>query len=164
MKNRGQFEISFGVIFSIIIIAATFLIAGYIIIKFLGTSNDAQCNLFVNDLQTKINAEWSADGLSNYLFSESVPSGTKEICLGYINESADNLEDSNIIQNLTNYVQSPNSNLFFYPKDSCGGTNFDHIVNNVNLPTFFCFNVINGKASIQVSKGEFDALVKLSAG
>ena len=104
MKKGAQFQVSFGVIFSIIVIVATLAIAGYIIIQFLNTGNNTQCKLFVSDLQKKINEAWSSDGASSYVFSESVPSGTNQLCFGYINDTSPSTNDAQIQQNITNYA------------------------------------------------------------
>lgn len=161
MKKAGQFQISFGVIFSILIIVATLAVAGYIIVKFLNTGRNAECKLFVTDLQNKINEAWSSDGASSYVFAETVPAGTQKICFGYLNQTALSIADGIIKQNITNYA-TMQSNMYFYPRNSCGGSNFYYTLKHINTNNFFCTNIISGKSNIVITKGTFDALVKLS--
>ncbi len=159
MQKRAQLQLSFGVIFSIIIIVATLAVAGYIIVKFLNTDSNVQCKLFVQDLQTKINSAWASDGASSYVFTEDVPSGVQQVCLGYLNASASSQADQSVQTGLHNYAPLRN-NFFFYPRSSCGGS-FYNVLQHTDINGFFCFPTQNGKASITVSKGSFDALVKL---
>ena len=54
MKKRGQLQISFGMIFSIILIIAFVALAVYVIMIFLDTGKCANTGLFKNDLQQEI--------------------------------------------------------------------------------------------------------------
>lgn len=161
MRKRAQIQLSFSVIFSIVIIVATLAIAGYIIVKFLNTDSNTECKLYVQDLQTKINQVWAADGSSSYVFSESVPSAVKQLCFGLLNQTSLGTSEDTIKQNISNYV-FPNNNMFYYPRNSCGGNNFYYNLQHIATDGFFCVNIVKGKASVRLSKGSFDVLVKLS--
>ena len=51
MEKRGQIQLSFSVIFSIIIIIATLAVAGYVIVKVLNVGNNVECKILYQDLQ-----------------------------------------------------------------------------------------------------------------
>ena len=81
MDKKGQVQLSFGMIFSIIIIVATLAVAGYITVKFLNTGTSVSCKLFYSDLQKKIDKAWYED-FTHDVFSANAPRGVKEVCFG----------------------------------------------------------------------------------
>lgn len=157
--KKGQLQISFGVIFSIIIIIATLAIAGYVIVKFLSTSDNVECKLFYSDLQKKIDEAWSQDGGSSYVFSGSASSESEQVCFGYINQTF--AEQDRVAHEKIDEYSSKSVNLFFYPIASCGDSSFSYNLKHIKTDKFFCVDVQNGKASVKIAKGTFDALVKL---
>ena len=62
--RKAQIQLSFGMIFSIIIIVVTILVAGYVIIKFMSSQDNAKCKLFYQKLQDTIDDSWKGDGSS----------------------------------------------------------------------------------------------------
>lgn len=163
MIKKGQLQISFGVMFSIIIIIATLAIAGYVIVKFLSTSEDVECKIFYDDLQKKIDEAWGSDGSVAYQFSKKAPMKTEKVCFGFINQSLLDSKDKAAFDTLNEY-SNPNSknNLFFYPINSCGESAFAFSLKHVKSDGFFCAFFSDGKANVKITKGAFDALVKLS--
>ena len=77
--KRGQFQISFGMLFSIILIIAFVAVAIYVIMFFLKMKKCSEISLFVKDLQEKIDRAWSSEE-SDFLFTRSLPSGIKKVC------------------------------------------------------------------------------------
>lgn len=159
MTKRAQIQMSFGVIFSIIIIAATLGIAGYVILKVWNAGNDAGCKLFYSDLQKKIDEAWNQDGGSSYVFSGSASSESEKVCFGYTNQTFAEL-DKAAHEKIEEY-SSKSVNLFFYPIASCGDSSFSYNLKHIKTDKFFCVDIQNGKASVKIAKGTFDALVKL---
>ncbi len=72
MKKRGQLQISFSMIFSIILIVVFIAVAVYGIVKFLGIQECAETGLFKQDLQTSIDKAWSSDS-SYEIFPKNNP-------------------------------------------------------------------------------------------
>tara|TARA_Y100000310_G_scaffold288519_1_gene314206 strand:- start:154 stop:594 length:441 start_codon:yes stop_codon:yes gene_type:complete len=83
MKKRGQMKLSFGMIFSIILIIIFIAFAAYGISKFLGLQQTAQIETFKADLQEDINKLWKNEGSS--VHSYSIPKNSK-ICFFNFNE------------------------------------------------------------------------------
>ena len=55
-------KISFGMIFSIILIIVFIAFAGYAIVKFINMQQTIQIETFKNDLQNDVNAMWESEG------------------------------------------------------------------------------------------------------
>src|SRR3989338_444616 len=66
-SDRGQLELSFSMIFSILLIISFLTIAGYVLYKFVDFGKGANTNLFVQELQESIDKLWAA------------PQGTQEL-------------------------------------------------------------------------------------
>ena len=89
-RDKGQMELSFGMIFSIILIIVFIAFAFYAIYKFLGIQDSAKIGLFKNDLQSDVDKMWrSSQGSQEVEYS--LPLKVKEIC--FVNE------DENLILN-----------------------------------------------------------------
>ena len=67
MQKKGQMKISFGMIFSIILIVVFIAVAVYAIIKFLDVQHTIQIESFKKDLQDDINDTWRSSGSGTYL-------------------------------------------------------------------------------------------------
>ncbi len=159
--KKGQLQISFGMIFSIILIIATVAVAFYVISYFIKLGNNVSCKLYYTDLQDRITVAWNGE-LSNEVFSESLPSGVSEVCFGYLNQSTRSSSDASVQESLRAYP-SAKSNLFFYPRGStCNDGNFAYHLTHVKDSAFFCVKVVKGKARVTINKGTKDALVNLN--
>jgi len=164
MQKRGDIQVSFSMIFSIILIIAFIAVVIYAITIIYGWSKCANTGIFKQDLQGKIDNVWNLDESSSE-FKESLPSGIEQVC--FINlerESAGSNKD--FYDSFKKYGYR--GNMFFYPiEKACEDLRaFDikHInitaITNQDNPK--CFKNINGKVSIRIDKGFYDALVKLS--
>ncbi|MBI2631530.1 hypothetical protein HYW75_00825 [Candidatus Pacearchaeota archaeon] len=164
MKKRsditGQFQLSFGMIFSIMIIIATLAIAGYVTIKFLNLENNISCKLFFDDLQKKIDKAWYED-FSSSTYSNKVPRGIDKICFGNSTQKAQNEGDQKILDEIEFYAKK-DSNLLFYPLNGCKQDEFTFQIKHVKIDGFFCSESKSGNINIKLNKGISDALVKLS--
>ena len=67
-EKRGQIQLSFGMIFSIIIIIATLAVGSYVIYYFWQLNNKLECQLYKNEIQKQIDKIWAADGQISYPF------------------------------------------------------------------------------------------------
>ncbi len=140
-KNiRGQSQISFGMIFSIILIIVFVAFAIYGITKFLDIQKTAQIGKFKSDLQNDINNIWKSAGSSSS--SEKtyyIPKSIKQVC--FQNPTSQNDE-----------------NMFFIPTDKFKGS----MIENINMagtlsvitsgPRRLCIDNKNGKVSLMLKK------------
>jgi len=120
--KKGDLNISFAMIFSIILIISFVGVGFYAISGFLKTKSCAELGQFKQDLQNEINRAWSSDE-SSFMFKKTIPA---EACI--INISA-----SQIGPNKEQYESfrklGYQGNLFFYPLGKCKGSIFslEHI-------------------------------------
>jgi hypothetical protein len=140
---RGQTEISFGVIFSILLIIVFIAFAIYGITIFLHTQRIGQLGLFKNDLQKDIDSRWESTSGSTPV-SYSIPQKIKQVC----------------------FVDDTYENMVFVPDDFDG-----YLLENVDLtkttvhssthPKSLCIDVVNGKVSMTLKKDYNELLVTI---
>ena len=160
--KRGQVQLSFGVIFSVIIIVATLAVAGYVTVQFWQNTKDVECKLFYDDLQKKIDVAWQADDSVSTIFTESVTDKTNMVCFGNVSQFVANEKDQTAYDSLKNFASS-SDNLFFYPRTVCGGSKFRFNLKHIKTDSFFCVESVDRQVSVKITKDSFDALVKLCA-
>ncbi len=115
MDKRGQMKMSFGMIFSIILIIIFIVFAFSVIGKFLNTGDKALIKKFSNDLQKDIDNIWrSSQALQSVTYS--VPNKIKKIC--FTDFSSDPLGTDSDIYSELKFTYYEFENLFFYPADS----------------------------------------------
>lgn len=140
MKKRAkkaQLKISFGMIFSIILIIVFLAFAGYAIMKIINFQGDAQIGIFLNDLQGDIDSLWNSESGSfdrEYKISKKIES----VCL---EENA--------------------KNIYFMPA-GVGGS-FDYYeIEHVKVFEGFCVSNENGKIKINLEKKFGESLVSIN--
>ena len=161
MKRGGQATISFGMVFSIIMIIIFISFAFYAIQKFLDLQNSAQVGKFGSDFQADIDKMWkSSQGSQKYEYI--LPAKIKYACFGDFGS-----EKKGANQNLYDSLRQAfygSENFFFYPVGSAQGLN-SKIVKNIDLAKIaenenpFCIENKNGKLSVTIKKGFGEALV-----
>ena len=117
MTKRGQLNLSFGMIFSIILIIIFIIFAFYAIQKFLSWQNSAQIGKFKNDLQSDIDRIWqSSKGSQEKEYF--LPTKIKYVCFAdyEINDGARG-NNRNFYDELE-LVYYGEENMFFYPSCS----------------------------------------------
>lgn len=165
MMKRGSIEISFGMIFSIIIIIALIGVAVYAITAFLDFSGSAQMGLFYQEFQDSVNNVWSS-ATTNRVFTFTVANSIDFVCFGNIAGNIDagqyNVQLNKLREGSSSFQQQ-NTNTFLYPPDKAGDLAFKKIdkIDTTTLDDFDCFEVESGKVRIRLFKGEFDSLVKI---
>lgn len=158
----GQIELSFGVIFSIILIIAFIAVAIYAIMMFLSTKKCAEIGLFKNDLQEAVNAAWNGEE-TNTDFKRSLPVSLDFAC--FIDTTKPEKGNYHYYNNVT--ALGKNFNMFFWPiKNACKGQgtfNIEHInlekITESKNP--YCIQNVNGKTTIKIEKRFSEMLVKL---
>ncbi len=140
MKKRGDLSLSFGMIFSIILII-TFLVAGfYAITKFIGFQQTIQTEQFLNDLQNDINKMWkSPQGSQTIVYS--LPTKITSVCF----------EDDEF------------QNLNFISKEILAGKKIENIdiAKTIQEEDPFCIPNIKGKLSLRLVKDYGETLVTI---
>jgi hypothetical protein len=157
--KRGQIQLSFGMIFSIIIIIATLAIAGYVLISFLNTGKSVSCKIVYSNLQKEVDSAWRQDIVQD-IFEAKLPESVEKICFGFSNQTYSK-QDEKAIESIEFYGNEE-SNILFYPKNGCKDVDFVYKLNHIRTDSFFCVNVVDGKFKIKLNKGRTDKLVKLS--
>ena len=129
----GQIQMSFGMIFSIILIIFFLAFAFYAIRIFLNTQNEAQIGKFINDLQTDIDRIWGGSVESSEEQEYFLPKKISSVC----------------------FVDGE-ENMIFYP---IGSSSIESAkINNIDLYSItqnenpFCIEVIKGKLRLTLVK------------
>jgi hypothetical protein len=156
MAKRGQFQISFGMIFSIIIIIAIFAISGYVIYKvFLPTSQCIEIGLFYDPLEKYINKAWGST-IHRGTFTGTLPSGIEQVCFGDIN-----LASGQYGEVVRDFINSDGNVFLFPPYEACDSALASKTLKHVQIENFFCIPVVSGKIKINTEKTQFDSLVSI---
>ena len=87
-SNRAQMKMSFGMIFSIILVIIFLVFAFYGIKKFLGMQDTIQINQFVENLQTDVNKVWKSTSGSQEV-EYRLPKKIYEVC--FVEDDSGNL-------------------------------------------------------------------------
>jgi hypothetical protein len=160
MKKGGQVQISFGMIFSIIIIIATLATAFYAIRFFLGIQNCAQAGSFVESLKNRVDLAWKSE-ISQDVYTLKPSKGIEEVCFGNLTQS-DSVRYPEEYKQLRFYSKN-GENVFLYPpRNSCGTSLSAFNMKHFRVDNFFCVKIKQGTATIKLSKGSFDSLVTIT--
>jgi len=158
--RKGQIQLSFGMIFSIIVIIATIAVAFYVIGKFVVFSRCVDAGSFYTDLNDEVDKAWKSP-LTQDVFTGNVPKGVESVCFGNI-ESADKVVYKNEYQGLKLY-KNQKANVFIYPSTkACGNTLIYYNIEHAFISEFFCVSIVNRELSVKINKGFDDSLVTLS--
>jgi len=136
----GQIKLSFGMIFSIILIVIFIGFAFYAIKVFLGLQSSGEVGKFVNDLQIDIDRVWASSEASQeqeYI----LPSKIEYVC----------------------FVDDEYQNLIFQASEFIEGRKIDHIdiQKTTEAEDPLCIENINGKIKIRLQKDFREALVTI---
>lgn len=163
MTKRGQLNLSFGMIFSVILIIIFIIFAFYAIGKFLDLQNSAQIGKFKNDLQSDINRIWqSSKGSQEEEYF--LPTKIKYVCFVDYHDGAKG--DNEDFYDELELVYNEEENMFFYPVGSAEGLDATKI-KNIDLGSItqsdnpYCFENANGRINLIITKDFGEALVSL---
>jgi hypothetical protein len=160
MSKKGQLQISFGMIFSLILIIATVAITGYVLVRFVIMKEGVDCSQFYDSVQKSVDSAWVGDGATFYPLKESVSSKIKNVCFGNISLPPNKYKS---IYDEIKFRSSKDSNIFIYPIDSkiCGNGPTSKRLDHISSSNFFCVQVKEGKITINISKSSTENLVTL---
>ena len=163
-KSRGQMQISFGMIFSIILVIVFLGFAFYAIKTFLSFKDQATGGKLIEDLQNDVNNIYENSVKASQPKEYAVPSGTSYVC--FIDFSSDSSgPNAGLYSPIKSGVDYINSNFAFYPIDhsGTGSAEIDHL--DIEATTAeenpLCFGVNNGKVNLVLKKDFGEALVTI---
>jgi hypothetical protein len=140
--KKAQLQISFGMIFSIILIIFFLAFAGYAIYKFVYISNTGKVGEFVSGLNTDVEDMWKLNKGSQ-IFSYGLPSGIEQFCI------------------------NDKSEIYFLPLGSGEGFDYTEIkhlnIGSIVTETDFCVKKKNGEVELLIKKDYGETLVMISA-
>lgn len=156
--RKGQLQLSFGMIFSIIIIIATISIAFYFIQKILAAQECTKIELFKSDLQDTIDKVWRSP-FGSESFSSTIPSGVKKVCIG--NPSLASAQYKSILEEADSYLDEGENFIILPIKEACKGNLATAELKHIK-DSFTCFDSAKGRISFTIYKGNStDTLVSL---
>ncbi len=142
LRNRsGQMSLSFGMIFSIILIVIFLAFGVYAIIKFLELQESIQVSTFLNDFQNDVNKMWK-NSKGGQSVKYTLPTKISAVC----------------------FQQSEFENLKFTSERIIRGK----IIENIDIAKItkdenpFCVQNVNGKVSMTISKNFGEQLVTIN--
>ncbi len=164
-RGQGVFGLSFGMIFSIIIIVAIIAVAFYVISFFLKTNECTKVGLFFNSLDKETQKAWKSASYRG-TFEGDLPKNVESVCFGDFNSLNIGKDYRDEAAQLKDYFYGVNKNVFLLPPSSgCEESLAYYKLSNVEIPgEFICSDNLNGKIKVMLEKGSFDNLVKITNG
>jgi len=164
MKKRGQLKLSFGMIFSIILIIVFLAFAFFSVKKFIDVSTSAQITQFKDNFQSDINSVWNSPQ-SNQELNYRLPKEVQKLCI-LDSEATSSGSNSDIYSDLKFYSGNSN-NVFFYPLEAF--PNFEGVeIKHLDIGTItanenpFCISNENGKINLVLRKNFDEIMVRVA--
>jgi hypothetical protein len=158
--NKGQLKLSFGMIFSIILIIIFLGFAFYAIKTFLGVSDSAELAKFSDDLKSDIDTAWKSAQRSKPV-EYNLPSSVDYVCFVDFDSTRRGMNENLYSELKRNYFGS--ENLIFYPliSSDLNSLEIEHIdLSKITLDENpFCLQNSNGKVQMTIQKNYGDSLV-----
>ena len=162
-SKHAQMQLSFGMIFSIILIIAFLGFAFYAIKTFLAFQNDAKAAKLIDDLQSDVNRIWGSS-VSSQPHEYVVPSSADFVC--FIDFSSGAKGENDGFYPELEKVNYGSENLAFYPVKFTGfeskEINHIDIAETTTEENPLCIKTSNGKVSLSLKKDFGEALVTIS--
>jgi hypothetical protein len=164
--KKAQINISFGMIFSIILIIVFIVFAFYAIGKFLDIQKSAKTGQFIKSLKSDVSQMWRSSSGSQAV-EYSITSSIDYVCFADFSGSAGKKGAKQDFYDSLKMVYFENENLFFYPVGSAGGLDAAKI-ENINLQDMtkkenpYCAENLNGKVNLTIKKGFDEVLVTIT--
>lgn len=155
---------SFGVIFSIILIVFFIVIAIIVINAFLKSRDCAQIGMFLDRLEDDVKSSWNSQK-DIHEFKGNIPSNIDYVCFADLTAGSESEGEAREIWRDIN-IGNKEHNLFFSPrKKSCDIPSYyvphldiERITSSENP---YCVEVIKGKVSFDVIKRSTSGLVEI---
>jgi hypothetical protein len=160
--EKGQLEISFGMIFSILLIIAVLAVSFYAIQYFVNLSTCSSLGLFHDALQKDVDTAWQGSS-SRTLFEGDVPGSVDYICFGNMSITPASA-DRERFEELRKTYRLSTSNVFIYPqKENCGSGIVDRQIKHAAMREFFCIKTREGTIKAALNKNNLETSVTVSA-
>lgn len=163
MKKKGQFQIGFGMIFSIFLIVVFIVVAFIAINAFLGVSCSVETGSFIKDLNSEITRIWKGAGESTTKEFKINGCDFEYVCFYDVNSNT-NGEYAIFENDFRVFIgDEGDHNLYFYPRSQSDvpSTFIDHV--NMDLASNpQCFKKTENIIKIRLSKNANEALVRVS--
>lgn len=147
---------SFGMIFSIILIIAFLFVAVYAIVKFLDVQENITANQFISNLQNEVDQLWQgSQGSISRDFN--VPENVRFVCFYDLSKQVKPGSNRNLYEEITE-IAYEEDNAAFYPLRSSNRDRDQFEINHINITKIteiknpYCFENIGGKVSIILEK------------
>jgi hypothetical protein len=164
-KKNAQLKLSFGMIFSIILIIIFLAFAFYAIKTFLGIQNSANIGIFLDDLQKDANKIWqSSQGAQEVEYR--LPEKIEYICFAdYAAKEGYGRHASKFRELKQTFWE--NENLFLWPVGSGNGLDSAQIIHiDIQKTTLsenpFCFQNKDGKVKMNLKMNFGESLVTIT--
>jgi len=163
-SKRSQTILSFGMIFSIILIVIFITFAFYAISKFLSIQKSVEIGKFTNDFQSDVDKIWKGSQGSQAM-EYNLPISIEKVC--FIDYSSENSGTNVKIYNELRQLHYENENMFFYPLGSGEGLDAKEI-KNIDLARItggenpFCVENMKGKVRLTIKKNFGESLVTIT--
>jgi len=159
--KRGDVQLSFGMIFSIILIIVFITFAFWGIRKFLEMQDNAKIGIFVDELRNDVNKMWGST-IGSQQINYSLPSNVKFVCFAKIGIPSKGGDKEKYSEFELKFNEE--ENMFFYPVSSAGGLSavgVDHldIEELTSKDNPFCIPTKKGKLSLTIKKDYGNPLV-----
>ncbi len=165
MKKRGQMKLSFGMIFSIILIIVFLAFAFFAVKKFIGWGDSAQITQFKNNFQSDIDKLWAASQGSQQE-EYFLPTKITYLCFLDYYANVQGINHQDFYSELELFYHG-SENLFFYPPESADGlesAEIKHIdigeITTEENP--FCIKNDKGKIKLVLKKDFGESLVRVT--
>lgn len=164
-KAQGILGLSFGTIFSILLIIFFVAVAFIAIKSFLGTQKCAQIGIFKEDFQTEIDKTWNAQR-ADFEFKSRLPKAIKYVCFADLSRSITATGNAGNIGRELGIYEGEIANLFLYPRESACEMVY-HQMNHLDINKTissgnpYCIAVDDGNINVHITKNFGDRLVSI---
>ena len=160
--KKGQMQMSFGMIFSIILIIFFLAFAFFGIRTFLSIQDTAKTTKFLNDLQSDVETAWKSAQVSQEK-EYFLPGKQSHVC--FVDFSSAERGPQRQLYDELKRAYYGSENLVFYPLDfdEAGSATIRYIdLSEVTLnENPFCIENVDGSVKLRLTKGISDALVMI---
>ena len=164
MKKRGQFQLSYGFIFSVILIAIFVFAAIYVIYIFLNIGDKVETSMLINKLQNDVNRIYNSRGGEDRVFSYELKRGEGVTHICFYNSGIDPTDSGNEMYLDIRRSMNLKNNIYFYPrkyaKTSAGEIKHIDISSLETNP--FCIGKEGNEFKIRLSKMSDEVFVGVS--
>lgn len=163
-EKRGQMQISFGMIFSIILIAVFIFVAFIAIRAFLKMECTVGTGRFVSDFQSEVDRIWYSAGEESIYHGKLSAATCKINSICFFDSAQEQAGKFNAEYDDIKPISGKSWNFYFSPNRNA---DIPHaLIKHINMAEFsgnpYCIRVVNGEAAINLSKGLNEALVRIS--